>query len=208
MRLLLTGGAGFIGQAVVSELAARADQVVVLDSLRPDVPQDSGRATRSRLEELGADLVFGDVRDPAEVTAALSNIDVAVHLAAKVGLGVAIDDMPDYMSSNEGPALDIGCGPGRFVQSIAANCTAALGIDISDSAVRQTAARGGSVLRRAVQHRLPGEGRWGTVLLADGNIGIGGDPSCCSRAATTCSWPEDSRWSRQTQTMRLTFASW
>jgi len=80
------------------------------------------------------------------------------------------------VSRCEGPVLDIGCGPGRLVESIAANGTAALGIDISDSAVRQTAARGGSVLRRAVQHRLPGEGRWGTVLLADGNIGIGGDP--------------------------------
>ena len=80
------------------------------------------------------------------------------------------------LSRCEGPVLDIGCGPGRLVESLAARGTAALGIDISIRAVTQTSARGGSVLRRAVQHRLPGEGRWGTVLLADGNIGIGGDP--------------------------------
>ena len=80
------------------------------------------------------------------------------------------------LSRCEGPVLDIGCGPGRLVESLAARGTPTLGIDISIRAVTQTSARGGSVLQRAVQHRLPGEGRWGTVLLADGNIGIGGDP--------------------------------
>ena len=80
------------------------------------------------------------------------------------------------LSRCEGPVLDIGCGPGRFVESLASRGTVTLGIDISTRAVTQTAARGGAVLQRAVEHRLPGEGRWGTVLLADGNIGIGGDP--------------------------------
>lgn len=80
------------------------------------------------------------------------------------------------LSRCEGPVLDIGCGPGRLVESLAARGMVALGIDISSRAVAQTSARGGSVLRRAVEHRLPGEGRWGTVLLADGNIGIGGEP--------------------------------
>jgi len=80
------------------------------------------------------------------------------------------------LSRCEGPVLDIGCGPGRLVESLAIRGTAALGIDISRRAVTQTAERGGSVLQRAVEHRLPGEGRWGTVLLVDGNIGIGGDP--------------------------------
>lgn len=80
------------------------------------------------------------------------------------------------LSRCEGPVLDIGCGPGRLVESLAARGVATLGIDISMRAVSETSARGGSVLQRAVEHRLPGEGRWGTVLLADGNIGIGGDP--------------------------------
>ena len=97
----MTGGAGFIGQKVVAELVETADQVVVLDSLRPDVHHDGAEPTRGALSELGSDLLVGDVRDAPAVAAALKGIDVVVHLAAKVGLGVGIDDMPDYVSSND-----------------------------------------------------------------------------------------------------------
>ena len=80
------------------------------------------------------------------------------------------------VSRCEGPVLDIGCGPGRFVEALASRGVPALGVDLSREAVGQTRRRGGSALVRDVHERLPGEGRWGTVLLADGNIGIGGDP--------------------------------
>lgn len=75
-----------------------------------------------------------------------------------------------------GPTLDVGCGPGRFVQAWALTGRVALGVDISSAAVELTARRGASVLQRDVFARVPGEGRWRTVLLMDGNIGIGGDP--------------------------------
>ncbi|MEU8626117.1 class I SAM-dependent methyltransferase [Streptomyces sp. NPDC048669] len=76
----------------------------------------------------------------------------------------------------EGPVLDIGCGPGRLVAALAARGHRALGIDVSEAAVARTLRLGGSALHRSVFEPLPGEGRWGTVLLVDGNIGIGGDP--------------------------------
>lgn len=75
-----------------------------------------------------------------------------------------------------GPTLDVGCGPGRMTAALTARGTPALGIDISALAVRMTLARGGLALRRDVFDALPGFGGWSTVLLADGNIGIGGDP--------------------------------
>ena len=75
-----------------------------------------------------------------------------------------------------GPVLDIGCGPGRLVAALAAHGLTALGVDVSPAAVARTRGAGGSVLRRSVFDRLPAEGRWGTALLVDGNIGIGGDP--------------------------------
>jgi glycosyltransferase A (GT-A) superfamily protein (DUF2064 family) len=80
------------------------------------------------------------------------------------------------LSRCEGPVLDIGCGPGRIVTALAERGIPALGVDVSARAVLLTNARGASALRRPVQEPIPGEGRWGTVLLMDGNIGIGGAP--------------------------------
>lgn len=87
----------------------------------------------------------------------------------------AIDDL--MLARCEPPVLDVGCGPGRLVGALNARGVPALGIDISTRAVEQARGRGAMALRRAVEQPVPAEGRWGTVLLADGNIGIGGDPA-------------------------------
>lgn len=75
-----------------------------------------------------------------------------------------------------GPTVDVGCGPGRLVASLTDRGVMALGVDISPTAVALTRARGAAALCRDVFDPLPGERRWRHVLLADGNIGIGGDP--------------------------------
>jgi SAM-dependent methyltransferase len=74
-----------------------------------------------------------------------------------------------------GPTLDVGCGPGRLVAALAARGRVALGIDVSPEAVRLGTARGAAVVRRDVFGPVPSAGRWAHVLLADGNVGIGGD---------------------------------
>jgi dTDP-L-rhamnose 4-epimerase len=96
MRVLLTGGAGFIGRHVLRELLARGHEVRILDSLRPDVHPADGTA---RIE--GTEVLVADVRDAHAVDAALKNVDAVFHLAAKVGLGVDVNDLPDYASSND-----------------------------------------------------------------------------------------------------------
>jgi SAM-dependent methyltransferase len=75
-----------------------------------------------------------------------------------------------------GPVLDLGCGPGRLVAALAAMGTPALGVDASPVAIDSARRAGAPVLQRSVFDDLPGEGRWATVLLFDGNVGIGGDP--------------------------------
>jgi len=75
-----------------------------------------------------------------------------------------------------GATLDVGCGPGRLTSALNRLGSPALGIDVSAAAVRLARARGAAALLRDVFAALPGSGRWQHLLLADGNIGIGGDP--------------------------------
>jgi SAM-dependent methyltransferase len=75
-----------------------------------------------------------------------------------------------------GPVLDLGCGPGRLVVALNEMGTAALGVDASPVAIARARSAGAPSLRHSVFDRLPGEGRWPTILLFDGNVGIGGEP--------------------------------
>jgi len=75
-----------------------------------------------------------------------------------------------------GPTLDVGCGPGRLTRALTARGHVALGVDVSAAAVRLARSRGTRAMRRDVFAPLPSEGVWRQVVLADGNIGIAGDP--------------------------------
>lgn len=83
----------------------------------------------------------------------------------------------ELLATLSGPVIDLGCGPGRLVVTLASRRVPALGVDSSPAAIALARARGATVLQRDVFSPLPGEGRWATALLFDGNIGIGGDPA-------------------------------
>ena len=80
-----------------------------------------------------------------------------------------------------GPTLDVGSGPGRLTVALAERGVPALGIDVTPYAVKIAQSSGALAILRDVFGRVPGAGRWMTVLLADGNIGIGGDPAALLR---------------------------
>jgi SAM-dependent methyltransferase len=81
----------------------------------------------------------------------------------------------------EPPVLDLGCGPGRMLVALQRSGRSALGIDSSAAAVRTSTLRGGQAIRRRIEEPIPAEGRWGTALLVDGNVGIGGDVTAVLR---------------------------
>jgi dTDP-L-rhamnose 4-epimerase len=95
MRVLVTGGAGFIGSHIVEQLLTDGHSVRVLDSLSPSV-----HPAGPSFVDPAAELVVGDVRDPIVVRAAARGVDVVCHQAAMVGLGVDLDDMPGYVGHN------------------------------------------------------------------------------------------------------------
>jgi dTDP-L-rhamnose 4-epimerase len=97
VRVLITGGAGFIGSHVVTACRDAGHEVRVLDALLPAVHP----AGVVPVMPEGVELIVGDVRDAATVDRALDGIDAVCHQAAMVGLGVDVQDLPEYVSINE-----------------------------------------------------------------------------------------------------------
>jgi dTDP-L-rhamnose 4-epimerase len=98
VRVLITGGAGFIGSAVGAACRAAGHEVRVLDALLPAVhPRYDGRPPGTE----DVDLLVGDVRDRETVDRALRGVDAVCHQAAMVGLGVDVQDMPEYAGIND-----------------------------------------------------------------------------------------------------------
>lgn len=75
-----------------------------------------------------------------------------------------------------GPTIELGCGPGRLVARLVERGVPALGIDRSATAIRLAGRGGAPALLGDVFEPLPWTGFWHTVLLVDGNVGLGGDP--------------------------------
>jgi SAM-dependent methyltransferase len=79
------------------------------------------------------------------------------------------------LNSVRGPVLDVGCGPARMVRAAVAMRLEVLGLDVSPTAIELGRAAGLPMHEGSVFDSLPAEGEWHTVLLVDGNVGIGGD---------------------------------
>ena len=75
-----------------------------------------------------------------------------------------------------GPTVDVGCGPGRLTAALAGRGITSLGVDVSAEAVEMTRRRGGRAIHHDVFAPMPDATTWTHALLADGNIGIGGNP--------------------------------
>lgn len=96
MRILVTGGLGFIGSRLVDDLVALDHEVVVLDSLADHVHRDD-----PDYRNPAATYHRGDVRDPDAWAEVLPGVDAVSHQAARVGLGVSPADVRGYVEDND-----------------------------------------------------------------------------------------------------------
>jgi len=97
-RILITGGAGFIGSFLADHLVARGNPVRVLDNLDSQVHPDGWPTWLNT----GVERIRGDVRDKAVVARALDGIDVVVHCAAAVGVAQSLYRVQHYIDTNVG----------------------------------------------------------------------------------------------------------
>jgi dTDP-L-rhamnose 4-epimerase len=98
-RVLITGGAGFIGSHVVDALLAEGYGVRLIDNLAPQV-HGTERMRPSYLSK-EAELVIGDINDALTVERALRGVDMVIHLASAVGVGQSMYDIESYVRTNE-----------------------------------------------------------------------------------------------------------
>jgi dTDP-L-rhamnose 4-epimerase len=97
-RVLVTGGAGFVGSHLVDALLARGDSVRILDNLDPQVHGPDQRVPEWVPSQ--AELVRGDVRDVETVRRSLAGVDLVYHLAAAVGVGQSMYQVATYTAVN------------------------------------------------------------------------------------------------------------
>lgn len=97
-RILITGGAGFVGSHLADHLLRAGHEVVALDDLSPQVHGPEAGRPGYLAEDV--ELHVGDVRDPTAVRRALDGVDVVYHLAAAVGVGQSMYEIERYTSVN------------------------------------------------------------------------------------------------------------
>jgi dTDP-L-rhamnose 4-epimerase len=106
VRILVTGGAGFIGSFLVDRFLASGHEVRILDSLDPQV-HPGGTPARP---PAGVELRAGDIRDRARCAEALAGVDVVVHAAAAVGVAQSLYRVEHYVDVNvRGTATLLEC---------------------------------------------------------------------------------------------------
>jgi len=96
VRVLVTGGAGFIGSHIVDVLVDDGHEVRVVDALHP-----AAHTTAPAYQNPGAEYLFGGLADPDVAETAVVEMDAVCHQAAMVGLGVDFADAPAYVAHND-----------------------------------------------------------------------------------------------------------
>lgn len=102
-KILITGGAGFIGSNLALRLVEKGHRVVVLDNLAPQIHGENPQHSPTYKKILGhVEFIKGDVTSVDDVKKALTDIDMVVHLAAETGTGQSMYAINHYAHVNVG----------------------------------------------------------------------------------------------------------
>ena len=104
MKVLITGGAGFIGSNIALKLIMKGYEIVVMDSLSEQIhgsnPEKTSPLYRSIKDKV--EFIHGSVNVRSDLERALKNVDYVIHLAAETGTGQSMYEVEKYVKSNIG----------------------------------------------------------------------------------------------------------
>ena len=174
--------AGRLGDRALRDVDTAADADAVADVRTRDT-EFAGGASRERRG--GPDDVFAE-RAPRPCLRARPG---RASPARSGGRWPVADGDLAMLDLCDGPTLDVGCGPGRMTEALSLQRARRARDRRGPGGGRpDRATAGGPPSCATCSTPLPGEGRWHTVLLADGNVGIGGDPVApAARGCARCS---------------------
>ncbi|MCA6125200.1 NAD-dependent epimerase/dehydratase family protein [Bradyrhizobium sp. WSM 1704] len=152
-RVLITGGAGFIGSHAADALLAAGYEVRLLDNLSPQVHGPDGE--RPSYLNKDADLMVGDITDELAIERALRGVDKVLHLASSVGVGQSMYDIASYVRTNE-------LGTAQLLQALSRHRVERLVVASSMSVY-------GEGLYRGLDHGADGAGDRSIDQLRDGD---------------------------------------
>jgi len=173
MKILVTGGAGFIGSHVVDALLAAGHAVRAVDALLPAAHRE-----RPGYLDPAAEWIEGDLRDPDVAADAVRDVDAVSHQAAMVGLGVDLGDVPDYVGHND-------LATGQLLRALAA-----------DGFAGRLVLASSMVVYGEGRYACPEHGVVAPGLRAPADLDAGRfEPPCprCGRPLDPRSVPEDAR---------------
>jgi len=171
MRILLTGGAGFVGSHIADALVARGHEVRLLDALLP-----AAHAGPPPWLPDAAELIHADLREASVADGAVEGVDAVCHQAAMVGLGTDFGDVADYVGHND-------LGTAQLLRALAARGFSGPVVLASSMVVY------GEGRYACAEHGLVAPGPRAIADLEAGRF----DPPCpaCGRALTPQPVPED-----------------
>lgn len=129
MRILVTGGAGFIGKYLVKSLIENGNVVTIFDNF-----SNSSKKSISHLIDIGAKVIEGDITKPDEISDAVKDQEIVIHLAAKISVQDSIRNPSETFQVNVDGTKNIlvACKKNRVKKIIVASSAAVYGESLPD----------------------------------------------------------------------------
>ena len=135
MKILITGGMGFIGLYLVDYLLKQGNEITILDNF-----SNSNKKSRKKIENNNLKIIEGDIRKINDVLNSIKNQEIVIHLAAKISVEESIKNPKETFDVNVGGTRNVinACEKSNIKKLIVASSAAVYGENVSNIKLKET----------------------------------------------------------------------